>query len=315
MQTFLPYPDFRRSASVLDRSRLGKQRVETYQIMDALVNNRGWIRHPAVHMWRGYEYALLQYQYAIVDEWRKRGYEDTCLQKTYLIWYQIKDGSKEMPPWLGDKYFHISHQSNLIRKDPDWYEYKFPGIPPDLPYIWPVDKSQEKCMPQNQNLLIEGAQVIFRNFAGRAREYNAEGERNFVVILEPKLADRLEKEGWNVKSLRPREDGEEGDRYIKVDVNYKKGRPPRVVLVSSNGKIDLGADQVEVLDYSEISNWDVLINPYNWDVNGNKGVKAYLHTLVATIVENELDKKYANVPDINPTTTLNSIANDEELVS
>ncbi len=53
MQTFLPYPDFKRSAKVLDYRRLGKQRVEALQILKALqVENYGWRNHPIVKMWK-----------------------------------------------------------------------------------------------------------------------------------------------------------------------------------------------------------------------------------------------------------------------
>lgn len=140
MQTFLPYPDFRDSAMVLDRLRLGKQRVETLQIMSALLTGRGWTSHPATKMWRNYESALLEYQRAIVREWMYRGYRDTCLEKTLEIYamdrpYQAK---VVMPPWFGDPEFHLSHQSNLLRKHPVHYREYFSGVPDNLPYVWPV---------------------------------------------------------------------------------------------------------------------------------------------------------------------------------
>ena len=143
MQTFLPSPDFEESASILDNRRLGKQRVETLQIMGALITGRGWINHPAVKMWRGYEYSLLEYQLAICTEWHiYRGFEDTCLRKTMdIFWtapYLALDISE--PWWLGDDNFHWSHQSNLLRKDPEWYgDFVFDrDLPDNLPYYWPV---------------------------------------------------------------------------------------------------------------------------------------------------------------------------------
>ena len=49
MQTFLPYSDFQQSAAVLDRVRLGKQRVEALQTLRALViPEYGWQSHPAI---------------------------------------------------------------------------------------------------------------------------------------------------------------------------------------------------------------------------------------------------------------------------
>jgi hypothetical protein len=50
VQTFLPYPDFAASAAVLDTKRLGKQRVETVQVLRGLtLPTYGWRHHPAVN--------------------------------------------------------------------------------------------------------------------------------------------------------------------------------------------------------------------------------------------------------------------------
>jgi hypothetical protein len=134
MQTFLPYADFDLSAQALDRQRLGKQRVENLQILKALLIGGGWQNHPAVRMWRGYEGSLLQYQIRICAEWSRRGYADTCLAKSLLL----ADGlSSQAPPWLGRQELHLSHQSNLVRKDPQHYGPMFPNVGPDLAYYWP----------------------------------------------------------------------------------------------------------------------------------------------------------------------------------
>lgn len=140
MQTFLPYPDFAASAKVLDRQRLGKQRVETLQITRALVQGRGWIHHPATKMWANHLGALLAYQRAICGEWVGRGYADTCLHKTLaeLVGLSPESVDPLLPPWFDDEVFHRAHQSNLIRKDPAFYGPQFPGVPDDLPYLWPV---------------------------------------------------------------------------------------------------------------------------------------------------------------------------------
>lgn len=139
MQTFLPSPIFTDSASMLDRQRLGKQRVETLQIMTALIKVKGWVNHPVTKMWAGYEWALLDYQKAICKEWTDRGYKDSCLWKTFDLFSGLPSRNPNLiPPWLGDKDFHLAHQSNLIRKDPLHYGPLFPGVPNDLPYIYPV---------------------------------------------------------------------------------------------------------------------------------------------------------------------------------
>lgn len=138
MQTFLPYPNFTESAKVLDRQRLGKQRVEVLQILRALSGETdGWKNHPAVKMWKGYEIPLTMYGLAICNEWVSRGYNDTCAEKIMELKNKyFKDGPVKMPPWMGSE-IHLTHQSNLVRKNPSYYRMFFPNIPDDIEYYWP----------------------------------------------------------------------------------------------------------------------------------------------------------------------------------
>jgi len=140
MQTFIPLPDFRETARVLDWRRLGKQRVECLQLLNVNLNpsssKRGWVNHPAARMWRGHETWLLLYACDICDEWIKRGYRDTLLTRFLAMAKGRPDDP--VPPWFGDPAFHASHRSNLLRKDPSWYSQFSWSEPADLPYIWPV---------------------------------------------------------------------------------------------------------------------------------------------------------------------------------
>lgn len=136
MQTFLPDPSFELSARCLDRQRLGKQRVEVLQLLRALHGQTaGWARHPAALMWRGHEQALVLYGIVVCEEWLRRGYLDTCMPKISAF---LRAAEPSMPAWLGQPDFHLSHQSNLVRKKPEHYRPYFPGVTPDLPYVWPV---------------------------------------------------------------------------------------------------------------------------------------------------------------------------------
>ena len=131
MQTFLPYPDFADSARALDWKRLGKQRVEAFQIIRALASPAyGWQNHPAVRMWRGHEHCLMMYMDAMIEEWVRRGYKNT-MQLSGV-------GHAAYPPWFRDPAFHASHRSNLLRKDEAFYRRHGWTEPTDLPYVWPV---------------------------------------------------------------------------------------------------------------------------------------------------------------------------------
>jgi hypothetical protein len=162
MQTFLPYPDFAACARALDSRRLGKQRVEALQIVRALlVPDYGWRHHPAVLMWKGYPEALGRYGLEVCREWRARGFADTCQPKILadlgLLGVELVRGQEELaaagalPAWLGDPAVHRSHQSALLRKDPEFYGPRFPEVPDDLPYVWPV-RSQQSLEAERRRL-------------------------------------------------------------------------------------------------------------------------------------------------------------------
>jgi hypothetical protein len=140
VQTFLPYPDFAESAGVLDAARLGKQRVEALQVLRAIVlPTYGWQAHPAMQMWRGYVPALTRYALDMVDEWTGRGHADTTrsLITEFAPEAAVPQTALALPSWLGDEALHLSHRSNLVRKAPEFYRPVFPGVPDDLPYVWP----------------------------------------------------------------------------------------------------------------------------------------------------------------------------------
>jgi len=146
------------------------------------------------------------------------------------------------------------------------------------------------------NITLEGVRIAFRNFSGKEGQYNREGDRNFAVILPKDVADDMRAEGWNIKQLRPREEGDDPQDYIQVSVGFK-GRPPRIVMITSRGRTNLGEDEVNILDWAEIANVDLIIRPYEWTVNGKTGIKAYLQSIFVTIEEDELERKYADLPD------------------
>jgi hypothetical protein len=118
MQTFLPYPDFARSAQVLDNRRLGKQRSEALtilRIVDHRTQKQGWRNHPVVLMWQGYGEALKLYLNKCLEEWVGRGFNNSIPVE------RIEQNRLVHPWWLGLEELHASHRANLLRKDPDFY--------------------------------------------------------------------------------------------------------------------------------------------------------------------------------------------------
>lgn len=163
-------------------------------------------------------------------------------------------------------------------------------------------------MPRNDNsVVMEDVRIVFRNFAGKEGMYNREGDRNFAVLLDDATAEAMAKDGWNVKWLKAREEGEPDQAYLQVSVNFK-GRPPRIVMITSRGRNNLGEDEVELLDWADIRTTDLIVRPYEWAVNGKTGIKAYLQSIFVTIEEDALELKYSGIEDAHP----RGISSDDE---
>jgi hypothetical protein len=155
---------------------------------------------------------------------------------------------------------------------------------------------KKKVITVIPDLRMENARLIFRNFSGKEGRFNAAGRRNFCVPLEKEVADELVELGWNIKWLQPREEGDEPQAYIQVTVSYKN-KPPKVIVVTETNKTFLEESTIHVLDWAEIKTVDLIVRPYEWEVNGKTGIKAYLKTMYITLIEDEFAKKYVDVPD------------------
>jgi hypothetical protein len=156
-------------------------------------------------------------------------------------------------------------------------------------------------MGKPQTITLEDVNIVFRNFSGAEGPFNKAGDRNFGLLVDPDSAEAMERDGWNIKYLKPREEGDEPQAWLKVKVNFN-GRPPKVVLVTEDGKgqkskTAITEDMVSILDWAPIKAVDLIVTPYEWTVNGNTGISAYLGSIFVTLEQDDLERKYANVPE------------------
>lgn len=150
----------------------------------------------------------------------------------------------------------------------------------------------------NNRITIENARLIFRDFTGERNRFNS--DRTFGVVLDTDFADELERDGWNVKRLPPREDGDEPLCFLPVKVAFNKDpkKNPKIVLINGREKKQmLDEKTVGILDWIQIENADLIVRPFNYDFNGRTGTKAYLSTLYVTKAVDTLEEKYADIPD------------------
>lgn len=152
------------------------------------------------------------------------------------------------------------------------------------------------------NIVMENARLIFRNFEGREEKYNRKGDRNFGLIIEdPEVAQQLAEDGWNIKELTPKNNDDYDDTpeviyWLPVTVRFDNV-PPKVMLVTRRKKTRLNEDNINTVDYANIAKVDLTVTPYDWEVNGKSGTKAYLQTMYVTINEDEFADKYADLEE------------------
>ena len=161
----------------------------------------------------------------------------------------------------------------------------------------------------NENVTINHAELIpsMRNFAGVVTPFNQRGDREFVVSLadnEQAIQELLEV-GYDLKELKAREEGDQPTPILRVRAFYpdpnkgQRGTGPRVVVITSRGRTEIGERDIANLDWAEFSNVDLIVRPFHWDFNGGKGTKAYLKSLYVTLLEDELEQRYAHVPRLD----------------
>ena len=129
-------------------------------------------------------------------------------------------------------------------------------------------------------LVIDDANIVYRNFRGEGNAYNHEGDRNFALVIpDEDTAEHLLNDGWNVKVKPPKNEGEEPFRYLPVKVKFNE-RGPKIYLKSGENKIILSEDDVDMIDKIDIMSVSMDIRPYDWRMSdGKSGRSAYLQAM------------------------------------
>lgn len=149
---------------------------------------------------------------------------------------------------------------------------------------------------ENNQIVFENAHIFWRNFAGKEGKFNPAGRRNFCLEVPDEVAEQMREDGWNIKTIPPRDEDGAPLNYIQVAVTFGQ-YPPKVWLISGKSKTLLDEEAIASLDYAEIQNVDLAIRPYTWEVRGDKGIKAYLKKLYVTVVQDDLDMKYRDMAE------------------
>jgi hypothetical protein len=155
-------------------------------------------------------------------------------------------------------------------------------------------------MRHEKTFMIENAELTFLNFEGRAGKFNEKGERGFAVFLPEDVARQMEDDGWNIKTLDSREEGEPPRSIINVGVRFDV-YPPRIVLLTSESRTQLDEKSCEILDWADIRMVDLIARGYDYNFAGRQGLKAYLQSMFVTIEEDPLERKYGVIenPPVN----------------
>ena len=164
---------------------------------------------------------------------------------------------------------------------------------------------------KREPITIRNAQIFKTNFSGKEiPPYNPEGRRNFCVFIDDlKIAEDMERDGWNIRWLEPKQEGDERRAFVSVAVNFSN-IPPKIVLITSKGQTRLEEEEVGMLDWAEKTNVDLTINPRVWDDNGRRRIKAYLRTMMVSIYEDDLEREIDEMYDNAPAGAMDAVTDD-----
>ena len=150
-------------------------------------------------------------------------------------------------------------------------------------------------MANVNNINIEGANIIWKNFSGERDKFNP-GKRGFSVVIDDAvMAKELKQEGWNVKERPLQEGADASEQEWTLPVKLHMNRYTQIWLIVGNHKTLLDEDTVAQLDVVDFVDCDLSIRPYEWEMSGRTGITAYVDSMYVTIRENKFAEKYADL--------------------
>lgn len=150
-------------------------------------------------------------------------------------------------------------------------------------------------MSNVNNINIEGATIIWKNFSGERDRFNP-GKRGFSVVIDDTvMADELRQEGWNIKERPLQEGADPSEQEWTLPVKLNMNRYTQIWLIVGKHKTLLDENTVAQLDVVDIIDCDISIRPYEWEMSGRTGITAYVDSMYVTIRENKFAEKYADL--------------------
>jgi len=189
--TFVTSSNLKECTRVLDNKRLGKQRVEARQILDVVEGKSSkWGNHPMAAMWKGHANALKLYINAMIIEWKARGFKNT------MAMYDVVDA--EWPWWWEWKYLHLSHQCNLLRKNPAHYTPIFKLASEeqaflDHGYIWTSKLSEAVISNAKLGKAMKPEDICVKIGAGAPAQYRWTREQVLEWVAAPTINPKTHK--------------------------------------------------------------------------------------------------------------------------
>ena len=144
---YLPVQSYPRVCALLDDRLLWEQHGVIRSIIEELCHSG--IRRVGLSAiaapWAGCAGSLLVFLLASCGERRQRGAKNAVLDYEqsweWVVQAQQLDARKvqRQPNWMAIQALQASHQSVLIRRDPEHYARWFPNAPLNMPYLWPAE--------------------------------------------------------------------------------------------------------------------------------------------------------------------------------